>query len=259
MSMNYIPLDKQKHKAIRVNVKHNFAHTKDAHIAAASIKEFAQLASCMPIVFVEDPKSKMTHSVAMLGTEQGVNLFMLKDAWAVNAVPLNILRYPFDVRPDGDKLGVFIDENSNLVGEEEGELLFTEEGEASPFLQNRQQLLTELANSEMATQRFISKLNELQLFDPITLRVQYTNGQQRNITGMKSINEKRLMQLADEQILELHKAGFLGAIYAVLLSLGQLNRLVQLSADGASPIHSLQLKIEDSTKTEAKSEETASA
>tara|TARA_R110000868_G_scaffold35862_2_gene128005 strand:- start:556 stop:1314 length:759 start_codon:yes stop_codon:yes gene_type:complete len=252
--MNYIPLDKDKHQNLRVKLQHDFAHTKDAHLAAASLREYAQLASSMPIVFVQDPKSKVTHSVAMLGTEQGVNMFMQSGKWSAHNVPLNIQRYPFDVRPDGDKLGVYIDENSDLVGTEEGELLFTEAGEPSPFLQNRQQLLSDLANSEMATQRFIAKLVELDLLDAITLRVQYANGQQRNINGMKCISEKRLHALDDAQILELHKAGFLGAIYAVMMSLGQLNRLVQLSADGETVIHSLQLKLD-----EAKAEEPVTA
>lgn len=257
MTMNYIPLDKNKHKDLRINLKHEFAHVKDAHIAAASLKEYAQLASCMPIVFVKDPKSDITHSVVMLGTEQNVNLYMQSGKWSAHSVPLNIQRYPFDVRPDGDKLGVYFDKNSDLVGTENGELLFTEAGEASPFLQNRQQLLSDLANSEMATQRFIHKLIELNLLDPIILRVQYVNGQQRNINGMQSISEKRLHELTDEQTLELHKSGFLGAIYAILLSLGQLNRLVQMSAEGSAPIHSLHLKVDDSNKTETKESETA--
>ena len=49
---------------------------------------------------------------------------------------MNILRYPFDVRPDGDKLGVYIDENSELLSEEQP--LFTEAGDYPEFLENRQ-------------------------------------------------------------------------------------------------------------------------
>lgn len=254
MSMNYVPLEKVKHKDIRINIKHDFAHAKDAHLAAASLREYAQLASCMPIVFIQDPKTDMTHSVVMLGTEQGVNMYTQTGTWSAHSVPLNIQRYPFDVRPDGEKLGVYLDENSPLVGKDEGELLFTEAGEATPFLQNRQQLLSDLASSEMATQRFIKKIIELDLLDNISLRLQYANGQQRNINGIKTINEKRLLALSDEQTLELHKAGFLGAIYAVLLSLSQLNRLVQLSSQSETPIRALQIQVEEAAK-----EETATA
>jgi hypothetical protein len=258
MTISYVPLDKTKHKDIKINLTHNFAHAKDTHLAAATLREYAQVASCMPIVIIKDPKSENFHSVAMLGTEQGVNLFLQDGKWQGHCVPLNVQRYPFDVRPDGDKLGVFFDENSELVGTE-GEPLFTEEGEPSPFLQNRQQLLSELANSEMATQDFIKKIVELDLLDPIQLGVQYVDGSKRNITGMHGINEKRLQALEEAQILELHKSGFLGAIYALLMSLGQLNRLVQLSAKGEKPIQGLQLRVEEAAKQEAANEEQPTA
>jgi hypothetical protein len=243
MTMNYIPLDKNKHKDLHVKLSNDFAHAKDTHLAAASIREYAQVASCMPIIFIKDPKSDTTHSVAMLGIEQGVNLFMQGEKWAGHVVPLNIQRYPFDVRPDGEKLGVFIDENSDLVGAE-GEPLFTEDA-PSPFLDNRQKLLSDLASSEVATRDFVKKLHELDLFDPIIIRAQYANGQQRNINGMQTISEKRLQALDADTIIELHKVGFLGAIYAVMLSLGQLNRLVQLTQVSENPVRSLQLMPEE--------------
>ncbi|MFT6988906.1 MAG: hypothetical protein ACJASL_000872 [Paraglaciecola sp.] len=250
--MNYIPLDKNKHKDLRVKLSGDFAHAKDNHLAAASLREYAQIASCMPIIFIKDPKSDTTHSVAMLGIEQGVNLFMQEGKWSGHVVPLNIQRYPFDVRPDGEKLGVFIDENSDLVGKE-GEALFTDEA-PSPFLENRQKLLSELANSEMATRDFVKKLEDLGLLDAIVIRAQYANGQQRNINGMQTISEKRLQDLDTDTILELHKAGYLGAIYAVLMSLGQLNRMVQLTQGSENAVTNLNLQIEDPVAAEAAAE-----
>ncbi|MGS2719643.1 SapC family protein [Paraglaciecola aestuariivivens] len=243
MTMNYIPLDKNKHKDLKVKLSGDFAHAKDTHLAAASLREYAQIASCMPIIFIKEPKSNTTHSVAMLGIEQNNNLFMQEGRWAGHVVPLNIQRYPFDVRPDGDKLGVFIDENSDLVGTE-GEALFSDDA-PSKFLENRQQLLSELANSEMATRDFIKKIEELNLFDPIIVRAQYANGQQRNINGMLTISEKRLQELDADTVVELHKTGYLGAIYAVLMSLGQLNRLVQLTQKTENPVQALQLRLEE--------------
>jgi hypothetical protein len=249
MTISYVPLDIEKHKDIKINLNHNFGHAKDIHLAAASLREYAQVASCMPIVLVKDPKTDTFHSVAMLGTEQGVNLYIKDGKWQGHCVPMNIQRYPFDVRPDGDKLGVFLDENSELIATE-GEAVFTEAGEPSPFLQNRQQLLSEMANSEMATQGFVKKLVELDLLDPIQLNVQYVSGQKRNITGMHAVSEKRLKELDEAVILELHKSGFLGAIYALLMSLGQLNRLVQLSSGGDAAIQGMQLRIEEPTTEE---------
>jgi hypothetical protein len=255
--MNYIPLDKNKHKDLRVKLSGDFAHAKDTHLAAASLREYAQIASCMPIIFIKDPKSDTTHSVAMLGIEQGVNLFMQEGKWSGHVVPLNIQRYPFDVRPDGDKLGVFIDENSELVGKE-GEALFTDEA-PSPYLENRQKLLSELANSEMATRDFVKKLQDLDLLDAIVIRVVYANGQQRNINGMQTISEKRLQALGTDTVLELHKAGYLGAMYAVLMSLGQLNRMVQLTQGSENAVTNLNLQIEEPAAAEAEATPAAKA
>jgi hypothetical protein len=242
MAMNFVPLDKEKHKDVKVAVSAKFEFAKNTHLAAATIREFAQLAATMPLVFIEDPKSKRHHVVAMLGMEQNQNLFLTGDTWKGPNVPMNILRYPFDVRPDGDKLGVYIDENSDLINDE-GKTLFTDEGEATEFLQNRQQFLADLANSEMLTQRFVQQVVELDLLDPIQIRLTYQDGAQRNVTGMMSINEKKLLELPEEKVLELHKAGFLGAMYAVMMSVGQLNRLVELSNELENPIRNMQLSV----------------
>lgn len=251
MAVNYIPLDKEKHKDLKVNVKAGLAHTSDSHLAAATLREFGQLSSSMPIVLIQDPNSSNFYCVTMLGLEQNSNLFLQDDKWQSHVMPLNMQRYPFDVRPDGEKLGVFIDENSSLLGEE-GEPLFTEDGEPSDFLKNRQQLLGELANSEMTTQKFVKQLVELDLIEPMAALVTYADGQQRNITGLHIVSEKRLGELADDKVLELHKAGFLGAIYSMLISLGQLNRLVQLTTNTDKPIRGIQLRPEQAQQEQAK-------
>jgi hypothetical protein len=240
MATNYVPLDKEKHSALKVLPRVNFDLVSKTHLAATTIREYAQLAGCMPIVFIEDPKSKYLHSVAMLGLEQGQNLFYADERWQGPHVPMNIQRYPFDIRPDGDRLGMYIDENSELISDE-GQALFTEEGEASEFLKNRQQFLTELANSEVQNQRFIKQMQDLGLLEEIQIRIAYTSGQARNVTGILSVDEKKLLGLADDKVLELHKAGFLGAAYSTMLSLGQLNRLVELSNKTENPIQSIQI------------------
>ncbi|MCW8091637.1 SapC family protein [Alteromonas sp. ASW11-130] len=240
MAANYIPLDKDKHKNIKIASKHSFEFAQNTHLAAATIKEFARLASAMPIVFIKDPSTNRHHIVAMLGVEQGQNLFIKDGQWQASHVPMNIVRYPFDVRPDGDKLGIFIDENSPLFTED-GLPLFTENGEATDVLKDRQQFLADLANSELTTQRFVTQVVEADLLEPIRIHVAYDDGSKRNVTGMMNINEKKLLELDDAKVLELHKAGFMGAIYALMMSMGQLNRLIELSKNTDKAIANMQV------------------
>ncbi|GLR71073.1 SapC family protein [Agaribacter marinus] len=240
MAINYIPLDKAKHGALKVAPRTDFSFAAKTHLAAATIREYAQLSGTMPVVFIKDPNTSNVHSVAMLGLEQGNNLFWDGESWLAPHVPLNIQRYPFDIRPDGDKLGVYIDENSELFGDE-GDALFTEEGEPSEALKARQQFLADLANSEVQNQRFIKELQANDLLEEIQIRVRYSSGQVRNVTGILTVNEKTLLDLPDDKVLAMHKAGFLGACYSAMLSLGQLNRLVELSNKTDNPIQSLQI------------------
>lgn len=247
MAINYIPLDKDKHSALKVIPRVNFELISNTHLAAATIREFAQLSGCMPIVFIEDPKSKNMHTVAMLGLEQGQNLYYAEERWQGPHVPLNVQRYPFDIRPDGDRLGVYFDENSDMLSDE-GQALFTEDGEPSEFFKNRQQFLGDLANSEVQNQRFIKAIQELKLLEEIQIRITYVSGQVRNVTGILSIDEKKLIALDDDKVLMLHKAGYLGAAYSMMLSLGQLNRLVELSNKTDNAVQSIQIsqvKIDD--------------
>lgn len=250
MTTNYIPLDKDKHSALKVKLNHNFEFAKDTHLAATTIREFAQIASCMPIVLVKEPNVGTLHPIAMFGLEQGSNMFFKDGKWQAHVMPLSIQRFPFDVRPDGDKLGVFFDEKSELVSESEGQAMFTESGEPSEFLQHRHNMLSEIANSEMSTQKFVKQLEELGLIDEVQLVVQYASGQKRNVTGLHSVSEKRLNDLDDDKILDLKKTGFLGAIYALLLSIAQLNRLVQLSATSEHPIANINMTLASEAEAE---------
>jgi hypothetical protein len=253
MAINYIPLDKSKHQDIKILPQLDLGFSKETHLAAATIREFAQLASCMPVVFIEDPSNKNIHTVAMLGLEQNKNLFWAEDKWQGPHIPLNIQRYPFDIRPDGEHLGVFFDENSDLVGKE-GEALFTEAGEPTEFLQKRQQFLAELANSEMLNQRFIKRVVELELLEEVQIGIQYQDGSARSVSGIMSINEKKLNELEDDVVLELHRAGFLGAMYAIMMSLAQLNRLVELSNKSDKPIRTVQIRPVPVEEQEAKAD-----
>ena len=103
---------------------------------------------------------------------------------------------------------------------------------------------------------------ELDLLTEIEIRMVTDAGERRAITGMLSIDENKLFNLPDEEILTLHKKGFSGAIYALMMSLSQLNRLVELSNKTDKPIRSLQivnLAAEAAAKAKALAEKEAEA
>ncbi|MCC2616441.1 SapC family protein [Aestuariibacter halophilus] len=258
MTINYVPLDKDKHSNIKVKARHEFEYAKTIHMAAVTLREMPIIGGNMPIVFVKDPNTGNFHTIAMFGLEKGSNLYVKDNKWQTHVLPMSVQRFPFDVRPDGDKLGVFIDENSDLITDD-GEPLFNDKGEATEFLQMRHRMLSDIANSEMATGRMIKMLDELGLFEEVQLNVLHADGNKRSVTGMFVISEERLNKLDDDKIIELRKAGFLGAVYAHLLSLGQINRLAYLASTTDAPIMSIQIAPAASAEQAQKAAETADA
>jgi hypothetical protein len=124
----------------------------------------------------------------------------------------------------------------HLVSESEGEALFDAEGNAAPHLERVRGLVTQIAESEISAETFFKQIVEYDLLEPVSLRVTFTTGEQKNLVGMYGIGEERLMKLSDEAILDLMRTGSLGMLYAMLTSIGQINALVRLSQSTAKPI-----------------------
>lgn len=238
--MNFVALDKEQHKELKFSKTVDFTFAAEAHLSAVNIREFAQLASCMPIVFVKDEKNPFHHPVAMLGLEPQKSLYVHDKKWQAPQIPANVQRFPFDLRPGGEQLTVFVDEDSELLNKEDGVALFAD-GEPSAALQGRLRLLDFIAQGERATREFMKEVEELGLLTDVEIRIIDNDNKGRALTGMKVISEEALMKLTDEKAAEFFKKGWIGAIYASMMSMAQLNKLVELSNKTDAPIRSIQV------------------
>jgi pyruvate/2-oxoglutarate dehydrogenase complex dihydrolipoamide acyltransferase (E2) component len=122
---------------------------------------------------------------------------------------------------------VCVDEASTLLSDTEGAPMFDDKGEPTQVIENVKRYLSELQQMDMLTQQFSRFLLSNNLLTPLNMRV--NAAQARNITGCYVINEERLNSFSDALFLEVRAKGFLPAMYAHLMSLPQIERLVQLS------------------------------
>ena len=106
--------------------------------------------------------------------------------------------------------------------------MFTPEGEETDFLKSRNLMLSAIFEGDRIADRFTEKLAELDLFVPFELVLQLPSEELRRITGMHTLDERKLAELGQEQILELHNLGFLSACHLILASLFQMHRLMRL-------------------------------
>jgi hypothetical protein len=234
------PLSFENHKSKKVKSIDSFDFIAKTHMATVMVHEFPKVAPTYPIVFLQDPKNDSFRPVALLGLEEGENLFIQDGKWMASYIPAIIRRYPF-VLAKGQEEGRFticIDEECEFVNDQEGQDLFTEEGKPSEALERVKKYLQELQQMELFTEAFVAYLSEKNLFTPLNMNLKVGAGV-KNVTGAYMINEERLNSLSGETFEEMRKKNYLAVIYAHLTSLGQMERLVSFKNNTVASIQSL--------------------
>ncbi len=61
------------------------------------------------------------------------------------------------------------------------------------------------------------------------------DGQKLKVDGFLSVDEKQLAKLGDADLLAMHRNGVMGLVYAHLVSMGNLRKLVQWRIGGGTP------------------------
>jgi hypothetical protein len=225
-------LNRESHKAKRIAPSGSFAFAGKANSLYMAGVEFIEACKEYPIVFTQVGEGKIV-PVAMLGLREGENLFVAADGkWSAGYVPAFVRRYPFVLAElEGQQMGVCIDEGYAGLNEKEGEALFDSKGNNTPFLQNALDFLNRYQVEYMRTDRFCQRLKDMGLLMEMNAKADLFDGTSFMVNGLMVVDERKLLQLTDAQALEVFRSGELSWIYAHLVSLSNLNRLVDKLAD----------------------------
>lgn len=225
-----VPVNRERHAQKRIKDITGFGFASKFHVAYITMHEFARAAAVYPLVFVEDKAKDEFRPVAMLGLEASENLFVNAESkWEASYVPAIIRRYPFALADSGEegRFTICVDEGSELFSDSEGALMFDDKGEPTPLIDNVKRYLAELQQMDVLTREFTRYLTEHNMLTPLNMRVREAD-RVKNIAGCYVINEERLNNLSDERFLEMRAKRYLPAIYAQLISLAQIERLMTL-------------------------------
>lgn len=224
---NHAILNNVDHKHLRVVTTRGAAYGDAVMSALTFPAEFRDLQACYPIVFAQDGSGGYD-AVALLGFEQGENLFLGPDGWDAPTIPLTVERQPFMIGRNGDELSIHIDLGSPRVrdGGIEGEALFLTYGGTSEYLERISSVLRTIHDGLAASRAFVATLVELDLIESFVLDVELDDGSQNRLAGFYTINEDRLALLSADQLAGLHRAGYLQAVYMAVASLAQFRNLI---------------------------------
>jgi hypothetical protein len=237
---NHALLNSVDHKQLRIITTRGAAYGDAVMSALTFPAEFRELQAYYPIVFARNAAGTGFDPLALLGFQQGENLFLgqggsLSDAgsgWDAPYIPLTIERQPFLIgRPAegagaGDGMMIHVDLDSPRVSATEGEALFLSYGGSTEYLERISRVLRTIHDGLESSQGFIQALMQLELLESFVLDIELNDGSQNRLAGFYTIHEERLAALSAEQLARLHEAGYLQAIYMAVASLSQFRGLI---------------------------------
>ncbi len=212
-----VPLSKETHRALKVDARASAAYGDNQRFVKVIVSEFAHLLVHYPILLSKDAATGQFYCGAMLGFDDGENLFL--EEWAERELyrPLSLQRMPFYAHgPD-----LAIDLDHPRVGVAGGKALFTESGQPTKYLQSIIWAFQDLAPGIETTKLFIARLLELRLIEPIDLEVEFEDGAMRRCVGLYTVNQEVLSTLPDETVVELFRRGYLRLVHYMIASLKQ--------------------------------------
>lgn len=217
-------LNSIEHKHLRIDTRRSAALGDDVVLVPTFPAEFRNIQAHYPIVFSKDVDGDL-RPVAMLGFEEGHNLFLDGERWDASYVPLGVERQPFLIGK-GD-LTVHIDLDSPRVRTDAGLPLFREEGGNTDYLDRVASLLLALNNGLERVPAFVDALLALDLLESFVLDVELDDGSTHRLTGFYTIQEERLRALDAKALGELHAAGHLEPIFMVVASVVNFRGLIE--------------------------------
>lgn len=224
-------LDRNLHRELRVRAEPS-AELGDAVMACLTVPiEFRRVQNEFPILFRRNLETNAFSAIALMGFEDGENLFLGDGGWDAQYRPMALAIQPFLVgRPgSGDETPqVHIDlGHARIARQGEGVALFDEMGRPSPYLEQIAAMLGDLDEGYRGMPAFFDALARHDLIEPLAVDVELNDGSKNRLVGYHIINEDRLAALPAEALGELHEAGHLMPIFMVLASLSNLSKLAR--------------------------------
>lgn len=227
-------LDRRLHRELRVHQPQpdwSFSAGLNALFVAGA--EFGDACREYPILFVRTAADEQGRAqvvpIAALGLAPGENLFVDGPRWRALYLPAMLRAYPFGLGRLGDDGRALLSIDLAWAGlsRTEGTPLFGADGEPGEHLKALQQQLEQFEVEVRRTRELCRLLLDQGLLREVQFDAEVAGGPKVHVDGFLTVDEPKLGQLGDAQLLALARNGVLGLIHAHLISMGNLRKLVQ--------------------------------
>jgi len=237
-----VALDRQQHRRLRIHqpaTDWSMAAGMNSIVVAGA--EFGDACREYPILFVRagaDAQGRpQVAPIAALGLAPRENLFLQGTQWRALYIPALLRAYPFALgRAGAEQRAVpSVDMAWAGLSQTEGLPLFDEAGEPAEPLKTVTRQLEQFETEVQRTLEIGRLLLDKDLLREMRFDAELPGGDKLKVDGFLTVDEKLLAKLADADLLALHRNGVMGLVYAHLVSMGNLRKLVQWRADAMTP------------------------
>lgn len=222
------PLDRSRDGNLKLSRPTHFGFTANTNAIPLLVDEFPMAAAYYPIVFAAGPSPI---PAAVVGLRNDNNLFLDEQQRWVNGayLPAYVRRYPFILMddPEQKQFVLCIDEASDMLSEK-GEFPLFEGEEPSSFTKSAMEFCAALRQQGDATDEFVKALQEYDLLMPNDAQIDVRDGSKLQLSGFLVVDPKKFDALPDNVVLAWRRKGWLGLVYAQLLSSHRWQNLVDL-------------------------------
>ena len=213
---NVTVLNNHAHRDLKVRPGASARFGDNQRFVPVILGEFPVLAAHYPILLTKDSNTGTFFAGAMLGFDEGENLFLTPKGME-SYRPLNLQRGPFFTA--GSDLAIDLD--SPRIGDD-GVALFTETGQPSRYLQSIMALFRDLTRGVELTRDFVETILRLKLVEPVDISASFDDGGKRELEGLYTVNARMLRTLDDAAVLDLFRKDYLQLLYLMMGSLNQV-------------------------------------
>jgi hypothetical protein len=224
---NPVLLNNVDHHKLRVVTSRATEYGDNVMFALTFPAEFRDLQAHYPVVFRKTADGVGFEALALLGFEDGENLFLGAQGWDACYLPLTIERQPFLIGVAGDELTVHVDLDSPRLSRDGGEAVFLPHGGSTEYLERINSTLLAIHQGLQTMPAFIGALLSHELLESFVVDIELDDGSQNRLAGFYTINEERLASLGGAAFEGLNRAGYLQPIYMALASLSNLRGLIE--------------------------------
>lgn len=240
-------LDSIQHRELTLKVPvTEWSVSKELNALFVAAAEFGDVCREFPIVFVkagnEPDGSQAIAPVAIFGLDPDQNLYLDGNHWRAQYMPAVLRSYPFCIaRMDDTRFAICVDMAHDGFRAEGGQRLFAEDGTPTEMLKGMTQHLENLEMEVQRTRVIGKRLLELDLLRDMRFDATLPDGRKHTVDGFLTVDDKKVTELPESVVMELHRNGILGLIHLHWVSMGNMRKLADwytertLGAPAAAP------------------------